>query len=477
MHETVPRRARRRRGALRRARHLRAAKSTPIGVRRHIGMVFQRPTPFPTMSICDNVAAGSGRAAAASVRRARETDEIVERALRRAALWDEVKDRLRRRAPSRSPAASSSGSASRARSPPSPEVLLLDEPTASLDPISTQRIEELVYELRREITIVIVTHNMQQAARVSDRTAFMLLGELIEIGADERAVHHAARSAHRSVHHRTVRMTRRWLTQQPSARIRRADRRRAARRRRATSRSGTARSRRCSSISLDGRAAHRHGAHRPSGCGKSTFLRSINRMNDAAPRRRGTKARFVSTTPTSTARRSISSRCAGASGWCSSGGIRSRSRSTTTSPTARASTASRHARGARRDRRIALRRAALWDEVKDRLRQSALGLVRRPAAAALHRARAGERARGAAARRAGERARSDRDAEDRGAAVRAEEGADDHHRHAQPAAGGARLGHDRVLLSRRLVEVGPTDRMFTSPANERTEAYITGRFG
>jgi phosphate transport system ATP-binding protein len=150
---------------------------SPIAVRKRVGMVFQRPTPFPTMSIRDNVAAGlrvMGRHHSRS-----EVDEIVERALVRAALWDETKDRL-----GRSAIALSGGQQQRlciARAlATNPEVLLLDEPTASLDPASTQRVEELVHELRREVTIVIVTHNMQQAARVSDRTAFFLAGELIE---------------------------------------------------------------------------------------------------------------------------------------------------------------------------------------------------------------------------------------------------------------------------------------------------------
>ena len=151
----------------------------PIAVRRHVGMVFQRPTPFPTMSIRDNVAAGL-RVAPGGMPPRRAVDEIVEDALRRAALWEEVKDRL-----GASAVALSGGQQQRlciARALATrPSVLLLDEPTASLDPISTQKVEELVYELRRGMTIVIVTHNMQQAARVSDRTAFMLAGELVEV--------------------------------------------------------------------------------------------------------------------------------------------------------------------------------------------------------------------------------------------------------------------------------------------------------
>jgi phosphate transport system ATP-binding protein len=156
-----------------------ARNVNPIAVRRHIGMVFQRPTPFPTMSIRDNVAAGL-KVLGRRVGRA-ETDEIVERALRQAALWDEVKDRLRESAVNISGGQQQRLCIARALAT-TPQVLLLDEPTASLDPISTQRVEELVYELRRDMTVVIVTHNMQQAARVSDRTAFMLQGELVEVG-------------------------------------------------------------------------------------------------------------------------------------------------------------------------------------------------------------------------------------------------------------------------------------------------------
>ena len=150
----------------------------PVELRRRIGMVFQRPTPFPTMSIYDNVAAGlkvNGR------RPRGEIDDAVERALRQAALWDEVSDRLRTSALELSGGQQQRLCIARAVAP-QPEILLLDEPTASLDPAGTQRIEELCHELKRLYTIVIVTHNMQQAARVSDYTAFMYLGSLIEVG-------------------------------------------------------------------------------------------------------------------------------------------------------------------------------------------------------------------------------------------------------------------------------------------------------
>jgi phosphate transport system ATP-binding protein len=155
-----------------------AGDVNPVELRRRIGMVFQRPTPFPTMSIYDNVAAGLR----VNGKRARsETDHAVERALQQAALWEEVKDRLRTSALALSGGQQQRLCIARAVAP-EPEILLLDEPTASLDPAGTQRIEELCHELKRLYTIVIVTHNMQQAARVSDYTAFMYLGSLIEVG-------------------------------------------------------------------------------------------------------------------------------------------------------------------------------------------------------------------------------------------------------------------------------------------------------
>jgi phosphate transport system ATP-binding protein len=156
-----------------------APKVNAMQLRRRIGMVFQRPTPFPTMSIYDNVAAGLR--VGMSLSRA-DTDAVVERSLRQAALWEEVKDRLRTSA-----MALSGGQQQRlclARTiAPSPQVILLDEPTASLDPQGTQRIEELLFELKQAFTIIIVTHNMQQAARVSDTTTFFYLGTMVETGA------------------------------------------------------------------------------------------------------------------------------------------------------------------------------------------------------------------------------------------------------------------------------------------------------
>jgi ABC-type polar amino acid transport system ATPase subunit len=159
----------------------------PIALRRHVGMVFQRPTPFPTMSIRDNVAAGLRVQLGERLDR-RQVDEVVERALRQAALWDEVKDRLKSSATGISGGQQQRLCIARALAT-APHVLLLDEPTASLDPLSTQKVEELVYELRSSMTVIIVTHNMQQAARVSDRTVFMLAGEMVRSCRGEGLVH------------------------------------------------------------------------------------------------------------------------------------------------------------------------------------------------------------------------------------------------------------------------------------------------
>jgi len=150
-----------------------------ISVRRQVGMVFQRPTPFPTMSIRDNVVAGLRILGRAGPSRA-DAEAIVEDSLNRAGLWTEVKDRLRDSATALSGGQQQRLCIARALAT-KPSVLLLDEPTASLDPRSTQTVEELLYELKKTICVVIVTHNMQQAARVSNRTAFMLEGELVEM--------------------------------------------------------------------------------------------------------------------------------------------------------------------------------------------------------------------------------------------------------------------------------------------------------
>ena len=150
-------------------------------LRREIGMVFQKPNPFP-MSIYDNVAYGPRTH---GVRGKAKLDDIVERSLRGAAIWDEVKDRLKKNALGLSGGQQQRLCISRALAV-EPEVLLMDEPTSALDPISTSRIEELALELKENYTIVIVTHNMQQAVRISDQTAFFLLGELVECGSTEQ---------------------------------------------------------------------------------------------------------------------------------------------------------------------------------------------------------------------------------------------------------------------------------------------------
>ena len=150
-------------------------------LRRQVGMVFQKPNPFP-MSIYDNVAYGPRTH---GVRNRAKLDEIVEQSLRSAAIWDEVKDRLKKNALGLSGGQQQRLCIARALAV-EPQVLLMDEPTSALDPISTSKIEELAIELKKRYTIVIVTHNMQQALRISDRTAFFLLGELIEYDDTER---------------------------------------------------------------------------------------------------------------------------------------------------------------------------------------------------------------------------------------------------------------------------------------------------
>lgn len=155
----------------------------PVQVRARVGMVFQRPNPFPTMSIFDNVAAGfrlnGGRRSRA------EVAAIVERSLRQAALWDEVKDSLHASGVSISGGQQQRLCIARALAV-QPEVVLMDEPCSALDPIATTKIEELIRELKQTYTIVIVTHNMQQAARVSDHTAFLYLGNLVEFGPTDK---------------------------------------------------------------------------------------------------------------------------------------------------------------------------------------------------------------------------------------------------------------------------------------------------
>ena len=154
-----------------------------VRVRAKVGMVFQKPNPFPTMSIFDNVAAGLRLN---GVRRGRrELGELIERSLRQAALWEEVKDNLDASGVSLSGGQQQRLCIARALAV-EPEVLLMDEPCSALDPIATTKIEALIYELKKNYTILIVTHSMQQAARVSDFTAFMYLGRLIEFGQTEK---------------------------------------------------------------------------------------------------------------------------------------------------------------------------------------------------------------------------------------------------------------------------------------------------
>ena len=150
----------------------------PVSIRRRVGMVFQKPNPFPAMSIYDNVIAGyklNGRMARS------EADEIVEGCLKRVALWEEVKDRLKTNAMTLSGGQQQRLCIARTIAV-KPEVILMDEPASALDPISTLKIEELIEELKTRYTIIIVTHNMQQAARVSDYTAFLYMGDLVECG-------------------------------------------------------------------------------------------------------------------------------------------------------------------------------------------------------------------------------------------------------------------------------------------------------
>lgn len=149
-------------------------------LRRRVGMVFQKPNPFP-MSVYDNIAYGPRTH---GVRKKAMLDEIVERSLRQAAIWEDLKDRLKKSALGLSGGQQQRLCIARALAV-EPEVLLMDEPTSALDPISTAKIEDLAAELKKQFTIVIVTHNMQQAVRISDRTAFFLLGEMVEFGATE----------------------------------------------------------------------------------------------------------------------------------------------------------------------------------------------------------------------------------------------------------------------------------------------------
>ena len=155
-----------------------ASDIDPVTIRRKIGMVFQRPNPFPTFSIYDNVAVGPRLN---GMKKRSELDALVENSLRHAALWEEVKDRLDRPGTSLSGGQQQRLCIARALAV-DPEIILLDEPCSALDPVGTERIEELLVQLKKEFTIVMVTHNIQQAGRIADRTVFLLLGEMIEEG-------------------------------------------------------------------------------------------------------------------------------------------------------------------------------------------------------------------------------------------------------------------------------------------------------
>jgi phosphate transport system ATP-binding protein len=177
MHELVPN-ARMSGQVLLDGKNIYSNETDPVQIRRRVGMVFQKPNPFPTMSIFDNVAAGLKLT---GIKKGQNLDEIVKKSLEQATLWDEVKDDLKK------PGTSISGGQQQrlciARAIAlQPEVILMDEPCSALDPIATARIEELIVQLKNDYTVVIVTHNMQQAARVSDFTAFMYLGQLVEFG-------------------------------------------------------------------------------------------------------------------------------------------------------------------------------------------------------------------------------------------------------------------------------------------------------
>jgi len=163
-------------------RDIYAPGTDPVMIRRKIGMVFQKPNPFPALSIAENVVVGL---TLSGIKDKKILDETVEKALKQAALWEEVKDKLNKPGTSLSGGQQQRLCIARALAV-NPPVLLMDEPTSALDPISTAKIEELLIEIKKDVTIVIVTHNMQQAARVSDRTAFFLLGEMVEYDVSEK---------------------------------------------------------------------------------------------------------------------------------------------------------------------------------------------------------------------------------------------------------------------------------------------------
>ena len=176
----------------------------PIAVRRKAGMVFQKPNPFPTMNIYENVISGY-TLNGIKIKRG-EKDRIVEESLRKAALWDEVKNSLHRTGTFLSGGQQQRLCIARALAM-NPDILLLDEPTSALDPKSSAHIEGLIGQLKENVTILIVTHNIAQAGRISDFTAFLFLGELVEFGASQRNIHRARRQTNRSISDREIRMT------------------------------------------------------------------------------------------------------------------------------------------------------------------------------------------------------------------------------------------------------------------------------
>ena len=376
MHETVAPRASRPGEVLLDGRDIYGRDVNVTAVRQHIGMVFQRPTPFPTMSIRDNVAAGLLDAAAGPpVAGARGRDRGDGRC---GAPRSGMRSRIGcATAPSGCPAASSSGCASPARSRSSPRCCCSTSPRRRWIRLSTQKVEELVYELRRDMTVVIVTHNMQQAARVSDRTAFMLLGESGRGGADDDALHHAEGPADGGLHHRAVRMSATWPAPSaaaPAVGRLRTTQRRAARHARpprdvlvlVRREAGALRHR---SLNMPPRSIT--ALIGPSGCGKSTFLRSINRMHDLLPGTRHTGE--ISLDGRDVYRcRTLDADGAAPAGRDGVPALELLSQIDLRQRRLR-SAHQRHRvpRGARPDRgvrRFAARR--LWDEVKDRLRQS-----------------------------------------------------------------------------------------------------------
>ena len=264
-------------------------------------------------------------------RRSRQLDETVERSLRSAALWDEVKDRLHDSAFGLSGGQQQRLCIARAIAN-QPEILLMDEPCAALDPLATLKIEELILELKKQFTIVIVTHNMEQASRCSDRTAFLYMGKLVEYGETLQVFENPRRGGNRSLYHRTIQLA---MTDAPSSpvpppviEVRDMD-------------FSYGKSVALKNIDMTIARNEITAFIGPSGCGKSTLLRCFNRMNDLIPGARVSKGGpSGSMASRSTARRSMASSSGARRAWFSRNPIPSRAASTRTSPTARASSAS-----------------------------------------------------------------------------------------------------------------------------------------